>query len=391
MHMDPAMPHIVGITLLILLIALVLKVLKQPHVVAYLVAGIALGPWGLALINDADLINRLGAMGVVLLLFFVGMETDAKQLARNWRLAIVGTGLQVISSLGLVSVLGHFLDWPFERILLIAFVMSLSSTAVVIQLLQDKGLMTDRIGQGALGILLAQDMALIPMLIVLGMQGAGEVSGFTVIKQSIGTLLAVILFAFLVKAKQVRLPLGQWLKGDKELQVFAALGLCLGFALISGWFELSTALGAFLAGMLVGAAKETQWVHHTLEPMKVVFVALFFVSVGLLLNLDFLQQNLLLVMTLVMVTLIGKTLLNSLILKGASYSWRESIVTGAMLSQIGEFSFVLTAVGFQAGMISDFGYQLALCVISISLLISPFWIGVAERGFGAAYDKKQND
>lgn len=382
MHMDPAMPHIVGITLLILLIALVLKVLKQPHVIAYLVAGIALGPWGLALINDADLINRLGAMGVVLLLFFVGMETDAKQLARNWRLAIVGTGLQVISSLGLVSVLGHFLDWPFERILLIAFVMSLSSTAVVIQLLQDKGLMTDRIGQGALGILLAQDMALIPMLIVLGMQGAGEVSGFTVIKQSIGTLLAVILFAFLVKAKQVRLPLGQWLKGDKELQVFAALGLCLGFALISGWFELSTALGAFLAGMLVGAAKETQWVHHTLEPMKVVFVALFFVSVGLLLNLDFLQQNLLLVMTLVMVTLIGKTLLNSLILKGASYSWRESIVTGAMLSQIGEFSFVLTAVGFQAGMISDFGYQLALCVISISLLLSPFWIGIAERRFG---------
>ena len=173
------------------------------------------------------------------------------------------------------------------------------------------------------------------MLIVLGMQGAGEVSGFTVIKQSIGTLLAVVLFALLVKAKQVRLPLGQWLKGDKELQVFAVLGLCLGFALISGWFELATALGAFLAGMLVGAAKEMQWVHHTLEPMKVVFVALFFVSVGLLLNLSFLQQNLLLVLTLVMVTLMGKTLLNSLILKGASYSWRESIVTGAMLSQIG--------------------------------------------------------
>lgn len=375
--MDPAMPHIVGITLLILLIALVLKILKQPHVIAYLVAGIALGPWGLALINDADLINRLGAMGVVLLLFFVGMETDARQLAQNWRLALVGTGLQILSSLGLVSVLGHFLDWPFERILLIAFVMSLSSTAVVIQLLQDKGLMTDRIGQGALSILLAQDMALIPMLIVLGMQGAGEVSTFTIIKQSIGTLLAVVLFAFVVKAKQVRLPLGQWLKGDKELQVFAALGLCLGFALISGWFELSTALGAFLAGMLVGAAKETQWVHHTLEPMKVMFVALFFVSVGLLLNLDFLQQNLLLVLTLVMVTLIGKTMLNSLILRGANYSWRESIVTGAMLSQIGEFSFVLTAVGVQAGMISDFGHQLALCVISITLLVSPLWIGIA--------------
>ncbi|MBB1487869.1 cation:proton antiporter domain-containing protein [Oceanospirillum sediminis] len=373
------MPNIVGITLLILIVALVLKILKQPHVIAYLIAGITLGPWGIGLVNDADLMNRLGAMGVVLLLFFVGMETDARQLARNWRLALIGTGLQIVSSFVLVFVLGHFLTWPFERILLIAFVISLSSTAVVIQLLQDKGLMGSRIGQGALSILLAQDLALIPMLIVLGVLGAGEVSDYTIIKQSLGTLLAIALFTFLVKARQVHLPLGQWLKGDKELQVFAALGVCSGFALISGWFELSTALGAFLAGMLIGAAKETQWVHHTLESLKVVFVALFFVSVGLLLNLEFLTHNLLVVLALVVLALMAKTLINTLILKGAAYSWRESVLTGALLSQIGEFSFVLAAVGFQAEMISDFGYQLALSVISLTLLVSPLWIGITEK------------
>ncbi len=389
MHMDPLMPNIVGITLLILIVGVVLKVLKQPHVIAYLIAGVALGPWGLALINDLELINRLGAMGVVLLLFFVGMETDAKQLVQNWRLAIVGTGLQIGLSVILVLVLGRFLNWPIERILLIGFVISLSSTAVVIQLLQDKGLMGHRVGQGALSILLAQDLALIPMLITLGLLGSGDVSEHTVIKQAIGTVLAVALFALLVKAKQVHLPLGRWLKGDRELQVFAALGVCLSFALISGWFELSTALGAFLAGMLIGAAKETQWVHHTLESLKVLFVALFFVSVGLLLNIDFLKENLWQVLVMMLAALLGNTLINAGIIRLAKFSWRESLITGALLSQIGEFSFVLAAVGFQGGMISEFGYQMALSVISLTLLISPIWISFVERAVASNYFSKR--
>jgi len=390
MHMDPAMPNIVGITLLILLIGLVMKVLKQPHVIAYLLAGIALGPWGLSLITDTDMINRLGALGVVLLLFFVGMETDAGQLVKNWKLAVLGTLFQILLSVGLIFILGSFFDWPLERVLLIGFVISLSSTAVVIQLLQGKGLLNGHIGQGALSILLAQDLALIPMLIVLGVLGAGDVSTATVVKQSIGTVLAVALFVVLVRKKQLHLPLAKWLKEDRELQLFAALSLSLGLALISGWFELSTALGAFLSGMVIGAAKETQWVHHTLESLKVLFVALFFVSVGLLLNVGFLADNWFQVLLLMLTALIGKTLMNTVILKVSNFSWRDSIMTGVILSQIGEFSFVLAAVGMQAGMINDFGYQMALCVISLTLIVSPAWIASCEYWLDKTSFRKMN-
>ena len=382
MHMDPAMPHAVGAMLLILLTGMLLKLMKQPHVVAYLIAGIFIGPWGLGLVTDAETIGRFGALGVVLLLFFVGMETDATKLVANWKLSIFGTAFQIALSLGCVWVLGLLYDWSLARTVLIGFVISLSSTAVVIKLLQDSGILASKVGQGVLGVLLAQDLAIIPMLITLGLLGSGEVDGMHLIKQGIGAVLAAILFGVIVSKKQLHLPLSRWLKEDRELQLFAALGICFGLALITAWFDLSTALGAFIAGMLIGAAKETQWVHHTLESFKVLFVAIFFVSVGMLLDVKFLFSHFPQVCLLVAVALLTNTFINAVILKVANYSWKDSLYAGVLLSQIGEFSFVLSAVGWQSGIINDYGYQLALCVISLSLLVSPIWISVGRKLLG---------
>lgn len=388
MHMDPAMPQAVGAMLLILLTGMLLKLLKQPHVVAYLVAGIFIGPWGLGLVTDAETIGRFGALGVVLLLFFVGMETDASKLVANWKLAIFGTAFQVALSLACVWVLGVLYDWSLARTVLIGFVISLSSTAVVIKLLQDSGILASKVGQGVLGVLLAQDLAIIPMLITLGLLGSGEVDPMHLVKQGIGAVLAAVLFGVIVSRKQVHLPLSRWLKEDKELQLFAALGICFGLALITAWFDLSTALGAFIAGMLIGAAKETQWVHHTLESFKVLFVAIFFVSVGMLLDVKFLFSHLPQVCLLVAIALITNTFINAIILKIAHYNWRDSLYAGILLSQIGEFSFVLSAVGWQSGIIDGYGYQLALCVISLSLLVSPIWISVGRKLLGWEGDKE---
>ena len=373
------MPQLVGAMLLILLTGLMLKLLKQPHVVAYLLAGIAIGPWGLGLVTDVELIGRLGAIGVVLLLFFVGMETDANKLVANWKLAVFGTILQIALSLLCVFLLGYFYDWPFPRILLIGFVISLSSTAVVIKLLQDSGLLSSKVGQGVLGVLLAQDLAIIPMLIILGILAAGEVDIAHIAKQALGALLAGAIFAILVIKQQVHLPLSRWLNEDKELQLFAALSICFGMALITAWFDLSTALGAFLAGMLIGAARETRWVHHTLESFKVLFVALFFVSIGMLLDMEFFRLHWVPVLILVILALITNTFINAFILRVSGFDGRDSLYAGVLLSQIGEFSFVLAAVGMQSGIINHKGYQLALCVISLSLLLSPIWIDVGRR------------
>ncbi|MBA6416525.1 cation:proton antiporter [Colwellia sp. 6M3] len=377
--MDPFLPQAVGAIFFILLLGFILKFFRQPHVVAYLIAGIFIGPWGFGLVTDIDSISRLGTAGVVLLLFFVGMETDIHKLVENWKLIIFGTLMQIILSVGCVWLLGIWFDWSLARIVLIGFVISLSSTAIVIKLLQDNGMLSSSLGQSALGILLAQDLAIIPMLIIIGLLGAGNIDNVQLVKQGVGTLFAVALFAFVITRKQVHLPLSKWLKGDHELQLFAALGICFGLAMLTAWFELSTALGAFIAGMLVGAAKETLWVHRTLDSFRVLFVALFFVSVGMLLDISFLISHWQQTAILVMAALITNIFINAIILKLSKFSWKESLYAGVLLSQIGEFSFVLAAVGHQASIINEYGYQLALCVISLSLLSSPIWIGLSKK------------
>ncbi len=378
MHMDPMMPHAVGAVLLILLIGVLLKLLHQPHVIAYLIAGIIIGPWGIGMITGQDAIGRLGAIGVVLLLFFVGMETDAKKLLSNWKLAIFGTLLQIALSVLSIGLLSLWFDWSVSRVIFIGFVISLSSTAVVIKLLQDSGILDSNVGQGILSILLAQDLAIIPMLIILGLLGTGKVENVQLIKQGVGAIASIVFLSTIILKSAIHLPLSKWLKEDRELQLFTALSICFGLALITAWLELSTALGAFMAGMLIGSAKETQWVHHTLESFKVLFVALFFVSIGMLLDINFLMSNWSQVIALVAAALLTNTFINAFILRVSKFSLIDSLYAGVILSQIGEFSFVLAAVGLQSDLITDYGYQLSICVIALSLLVSPVWINLVK-------------
>jgi len=168
--MDPVMPVLVAALLSIILLSLFLRYLGQPSVVGYLLAGVALGPHGLHLISDQALLERLGSFGVVLLLFFIGMEMNLKRLTTQWRVALIGTLLQICISVALVWILGWYLDWPLSRIVLIGFMISLSSTAVILSLLQNRGELESRAGQNALVILLMQDLAVIPMMILNGVR-----------------------------------------------------------------------------------------------------------------------------------------------------------------------------------------------------------------------------
>ncbi|MBM7072266.1 cation:proton antiporter [Shewanella sp. 202IG2-18] len=374
MHLDPALAPTVSVILIVLLIGIFMRLMKQPHVISYLLAGIIVGPFGLQLINDIDFINRLGSIGVILLLFFVGMETDAKKLISDWKIIIFGTAFQVLFSVLAVWIIGQWFDWSLSRIILIGFVISLSSTAVLIKLLQDSGELKSKIGQGVLGILLAQDLAIIPMILIIGMLNPSSEAVVHWQLQLLGAVLMAGLFIFIVFKKQIKLPFASWIKADHELQLFVALAICFGMALLTAAFELSTALGAFLGGLLIGSAKEAEWVTKTLESLKMLFLAFFFLSIGLLLNIDYFTTHIPQVVFLVLAALITNTLINAGILRVANFDWKQSLYAGALLSQIGEFSFVLAALGLQASIISDEGYQLALCVIALSLFLSPLWI-----------------
>lgn len=379
MHIDPILPTLVAIIGIVLLIGLSLQLLRQPQVIGYLLAGVAIGPSGFSLLTDAEFASRLGAFGVVLLLFFVGMEVAPRQLLSGWRIAVIGTLVQVALSVALVVPIGLWFDWPIERIVLLGFVTSLSSTAVIIKLLRDSGELNKKESQDILGILLVQDLIIIPMLIIIGLLG-GETPGWSELGLQVSGAVGIVsLLIWALSRDSFHLPFGHLFRSEPELQVFAALLICLGLSLLTGMASLSTALGAFAAGILVTAARETQWVHHALEPFRVVFVALFFVSVGILVDVSFIILHATQVALLVAVVLASNTLLNGIILRFLGYRWRESLYAGAMLGQIGEFSFVLAAVGLTDGIISGIAYQYTITVIALSLIISPFWILAARK------------
>ncbi len=373
------MPVLFAIAFVTLVTGMILKRFKQPHVIAYLLVGVILGPSGLAVIADKDWVGQLGSIGVVLLLFFVGMEVSPKRLAANWKLPVIGTLLQIMVSVLFVAIMGYFLDWPFPRIVLLGFVISLSSTAVVIKLLQDWKELDTRIGQDVLGILLIQDLAIVPMMISIGLLGGAEFSPTVLILQLVGGS-AIIALAIWVSVKD-RIILS-WLKkiaDDKEMQLFAALGICFGMSFLTGVLQLSTALGAFVSGIVVSSARETEWVYKSLDSLRVIFIALFFLSIGMLIDLSFVQKNIVEVGLLVIAVMVSNTMINAIIIYLFAKEWRPSFYAGAMLSQVGEFSFVLAAIGLNTGIINDYGYQTTIAVIALSLFLSPIFIMVTKH------------
>lgn len=196
---------------------------------------------------------------------------------------------------------------------------------------------------------------------------------------AVGATLIVGLGGWLATRERIHLPFSDRLRRDHELQVFAALLSCFGLAFLTGMLQLSTALGAFIGGMLVATARETDWVQHNLEPFRTLFVALFFVSVGLMIDPVFIANHWREIGLLVVAVLITNTFVNAGILRSLDISWRRSLLAGAMLSQIGEFSFILAAAGRQADIITDYAYQTTIAVISISLALSAPWIALVRR------------
>ncbi len=378
MHLDPITPVLVAIAFTVVLIGWILKRLHQPSVIAYLLAGVVLGPFGFAVVGNQDAVAQFGSMGVVLLLFFTGMEVSPRNWVSIWKVIVIGTLMQIALTLGLVWLLGVFLEWNIERVLLIAFVLTISSTAVVIKLLQEWGELSSPMGQRILGILLVQDLAIVPMMIILGRFGDQSGSSNIYLAQ-IGCGVFITTLAVWVTVKEtIHLRFLQEFKKDQEMQLFTALLICFSLALLTGVSHLSTALGAFVAGLVVGSAKETGWVQHNLESLKVLLIAFFFLSIGMLMDLDFLRNNLLAIGGLVCIAIVVNTLISMVILRAFRTSWRDSLYGGAVLSQTGEFGFVLASIALTAGIINDFSYQMTISTIALSLAVSPLYIGIVR-------------
>lgn len=352
--------------------------IKQPSVVAYIVAGVVAGPFGLGIITDAGLIETLGEFGVLMLLFFIGMEISISSLVKNWRVVILGTMFQVLGSITVIGILGHFFDWELSRIILLGFVTSLSSTAVILSYLESKGILGTRVGSDVVGVLLAQDILIVPMLITVSALG-GSFDINTFLMQILGTLILLISL-FILLRKKIALPkIIRSMNPTNDHKLFIALILCFGAALFTGIFQLSLGLGAFIGGVFAANVINFGWVKDELRSFKTLFLALFFVSIGLLIDMTFLKENLIFIIAVLMSAFVINTFVNTIIFLWLRRSLRYSLYVGAILAPLGEFSFLLATAGLQVGAIGLYAYQMAVIVIALSLIVSPFWTWAFRR------------
>lgn len=364
---------ILAISGFILVFGLLLRRIKQPYIIAYILTGVILGPYGLKVVTEVDTVEVIGELGLIILMFFIGMEISLKDFLGKWRLALLGTGIQILFSVLILMLIGLYMDWTFKRMLLLGFIISLSSSAVVIRLIEDNKIGKTKIGQNVVSILLTQDIMIVPMIILMSFVGSGTVDLGHVILQLIGGVLIIASLIYLLKKQTIKIPFADSLKQDHELQVFGGLIICFGMALLTSVFQLSAGLGAFIAGLFVHSTTSTKWLHSSLHSFRVILISVFFLSIGMLIDIDFLVANGGIIALLVVVVYLSNHGINAMALRMLGNSWRESFYGGSLLAQIGEFSFALASLGYHSEIISSYSYQMTVIVISITIFISPFW------------------
>ncbi len=378
MHLDPSFQEFSLIFLFLFIAGGISKLVNIPNAVGFLISGVLIGPSGFGIVDQSSAINQVGSAGVVLLLFFLGMELSPKEMIKEWKITLLGTVLQISLSTGCVLLLGEYLDWPLNRSILLGFVISLSSTVMVIQVLNDRNILKTQLGKDTLGILIAQDLFVVPMLIIIGLLGDKKLDSTQITKQVIGGCLLTALLLTTPYLRKIKFSFMKKFRADFELSLLFCLSFAFGLSLLSGLMELSTALGAFVAGNMITQLKLGEVFHHSLLSFKVVLTAIFFSSIGLLLDFQFFVNNFSIIFALTILALTTNTVVNSIIFRLLGRSWKNSILASSFLAQVGEFSFILAAIGLQDGVINNFSYQNTIFVIFFSIVLTPLWVKLAS-------------
>ncbi len=386
-HID-TLTSIALVTTAALLCGLALIRLRQPAIVGYILAGVALGPTGLKLVSNTETVQVLAELGVIMLLFLIGMELSLRSFKTVYKKALSVAALQIVAALAVFYGIGHFLDWGIERIVVFAFATALSSTAVAIKILEETDELRTPVGRTTVSVLIAQDLAVIPMLLIIGAFGSGHAAGSIgantvtaaiIVKLAVAIGLLVAVSWFLSKRDRVDLPMSGWIMSRHEVIPLAALAFCFTWATLSGLIGMSTAYGAFLAGLVIGNSNVRATMHKAAEPIQTILLMVFFLSIGLLIDLDYIFANWKNVLLVLAIVTFLKTFVNVGILHLLGEPWRRAFHAGVVMGQLGEFSFILVAGGVAAKVISPEGYDLMISVIALSLLISPMWLAIARR------------
>ncbi|MDO6499310.1 glutathione-regulated potassium-efflux system protein KefB [Photobacterium sanguinicancri] len=374
-------------------------------VLGYLLAGIAIGPWGLGLISDVDAILHFSEFGVVLLLFLIGLELNPKKLWQMRKPILgLGGGQVVITSLvitaimmvgayglaliGLRAEISWLVDIRWQDALVVGMGLALSSTAIALRVIEEQGLDGSETGQSGFAVLLFQDIAVIPMLAILPVLAGGGGGSWLDFAWMIGGIAALLIGGhFLLR------PLFRWvvLSGVRELFNVAALLLVIGIAVVMQSLGLSMALGTFLAGVLLAESEYRHELEIAIEPFKGLLLGLFFISVGMAVNLGLLVQYPLMILAAVvaLVSLKGFILYGLARLFGTRAKARSQM--SVILSQGGEFAFVLFTAAQGEGLLGQQLNSMLLVVVSLSMMTTPLLLVLQNRWFAYRFKSTGSD
>jgi len=350
--------------------------LRIPAILGFFVTGAVAGPYGLQLVKNIHEVEVLAEIGVILLLFSIGIEFSLEQLEKIKRLVLLGGGLQVGFTIILTGLLGSIFGLPWGQSFFMGFLTALSSTAIVLKILQNNAEVNTPHGNNVLGMLIFQDIIIVPMLLLLPLL-AGTSSN---ILADIGILLIkgviVILLAIIAAKWIVPFILHNSAKSkNSELFLLSIMAICLTVAWLTSQAGLSLALGAFLAGLIIS---ETEYSHQALGniiPFRDAFTSFFFVSIGMLLNTGVFSETPLLIFGLTLIVILIKAVLVVLIvLVFLKYPLRSALLAGFSLAQIGEFSFILAQAGIKNGLLAPNHYQLFIGVSILTMALTPYLI-----------------
>ncbi len=358
-------------------ITLLFKWLKQPLVLGYIVAGLLAGPYIriFPTVVDVENINLWAEMGVVFLLFALGLEFSFKKLMNVGSTAFITAITEVVTMLIVGYLIGHVLGWSTMNSIFLGGMLSMSSTTIIIKAFDDLGLRSRRFTGIVFGTLVVEDLVAIIMMVLLSTMAvsqefAGEEMIGSVLKVAFFLVLWFLVGIFVIPAllKKVKR-----LMNDETLLVIA-LGLCLGMVVVATKTGFSAALGAFIMGSILAETVEAERIEHIIKPVKDLFGAIFFVSVGMLVDPAVLVQYALPVILITVVTIFGKAFFSSFGVLLSGQPLKTSIQSGFSLAQIGEFAFIIAALGVSLKVLDEFVYPIIVAVSVITTFTTPYFI-----------------
>lgn len=354
--------------------------LRIPSIIGFLITGVLAGPNAFGLIKSEGEIEILAEIGVVLLLFTIGIEFSLKNLIKSRKLVFIGGSLQVILAAGLTFLIASLAGRPVPESVFFGFLVALSSTAVVMKVLQERAEVNKAYGRFSLGVLIFQDLIIVPMILLIPLLAGVS----TEIGKDIGILIlkVVLVMGLTYAGSKFFVP---WMlhqvarTKSQELFLLTILMFVLAVAWFTSSLGLSLALGAFLAGLIIS---ESDYSHHAFGnviPLRDIFMSFFFVSIGMLFDFGFVVENAALVLIAVFVVLFLKTFITGMIAFLMGFPFKTTVLAGIALSQVGEFSFILAKMGSDYSIIDEKFYQVFITVSVLTMALTPFMIMMGPK------------